>query len=292
MELNGYELSRKWFDFCFENPEKIKPNHTALYFFAIEHCNRLGWKPKFGFPTEMAKDAIGIKNYRTYINTLNDLIDWGFITMVEKSRNQWSANIIALVKNTKTTTKALDKAMQKHDTKQCKSKVESIDSINKPITNKPITIDFDIFWNLYDYKKDRKKAKLKWDKLKLDTQQKIIDSIPEYKKSTSDKQFRKHPSTYLNNESWNDEITIKKSIEDQYKVHYKENESNTAANDYAFLLKQKKDVLYKFDDIITIDEFSKLNINGSLETVIITFQNYGKSKDEFLTNLGIHVRKY
>ena len=56
--MNGYELSRSWFDFCFENPEKISPNHTALYFFCIEHCNRLGWKNKFGLPMEMAKEAL------------------------------------------------------------------------------------------------------------------------------------------------------------------------------------------------------------------------------------------
>jgi len=92
--MNGYELSRKWFDWSFENPEKISPNHSALYFFAIEHCNRLGWREKFGFPTEMAKDAIGIKSYTTYIKTLNDLVDWGFIKMVEKSKNQYSSNII------------------------------------------------------------------------------------------------------------------------------------------------------------------------------------------------------
>ena len=40
--MTGYELSRDWFDFCFENPDKVKPTHAALYFFAIEHCNRLG----------------------------------------------------------------------------------------------------------------------------------------------------------------------------------------------------------------------------------------------------------
>ena len=136
--MNGYELSRKWFDFCFDNPEKIKPNHSALYFFAIEHCNRLGWKEKFGFPTEMAKDAIGIKNYRTYINTLNDLVDWGFLKMIEKSKNQYSANIIALVNYTKATTKALDKASIKHSRKQGESNYKSTDSINKQETKEQL----------------------------------------------------------------------------------------------------------------------------------------------------------
>lgn len=133
--MNGYELSREWFNYCFENPERVKPNHTALYFFIVEHCNRLGWKDKFGLPTTMAKDAIGIRNYKTYINTLNDLVDFGFVELIEKSKNQYSSNIVALVKNTKAHTKALDKATSKHVPKQ----VQSIDSIIKQITNKQIT---------------------------------------------------------------------------------------------------------------------------------------------------------
>ena len=137
--MNSYELSRKWFDWSFENPEKISPNHSALYFFAIEHCNRLGWRKKFGFPTEMAKDAIGIKSYKTYIKTLNDLVDWGFIEMVEKSKNQYSANIIALAEFTEALDKALDKAMVKHVSKQVESTYQSNDSIDKHITIKPLT---------------------------------------------------------------------------------------------------------------------------------------------------------
>lgn len=134
--MNGYELSRIWFDWCFENPEKIKPNHTALYFFCIEHCNRLGWKKKFGLPTNMAKEAIGIKSYGTYICTLNELVEFGFIEMIEKSKNQYSSNIIALSKFSKALDKALDKATVKHTSKQLKSTHQSIDSIDKPITNK------------------------------------------------------------------------------------------------------------------------------------------------------------
>jgi hypothetical protein len=132
--MNGYELSRKWFDFCFENPEKIKPNHTALYFFCIENCNRLGWKSKFGLPTTMAKEAIGIRSYNTYIQTLNDLIEFGFIEMIEKSKNQYSSNIIALSNFNKALDKALDKALIKHGTKQSESMEQSINSINKQET--------------------------------------------------------------------------------------------------------------------------------------------------------------
>jgi hypothetical protein len=132
--MNGYELSRNWFDWCFENPEKIKPNHTALYFFAVEHCNRLGWKKKYGMPTTMAMEAIGIKSYNTYINTLNDLVEWGFIEMIQRSKNQYSANIVALSNFNKALDKALDEALIKHASKQS----ESIDSIDKQETSKQI----------------------------------------------------------------------------------------------------------------------------------------------------------
>ena len=91
LDMTGYELSRRWFDFCFDNPEKIKPNHTALYFFCVEWCNRMGWKEKIGLPTSVAKEAIGIHSYNTYINTLNDLIDFGFIKLIQKSKNQYSS---------------------------------------------------------------------------------------------------------------------------------------------------------------------------------------------------------
>jgi len=133
-QLNGYDLSRNWFDWCFENPEKIKPVHTAMYFFIIEHCNRLGWKQKFGLPTTMVKEAIGISSYNTYINTLNDLVDFGFVKMIEKSKNQYSSNIIALSNFNKATDKALDKALIKHSIKQS----ESTDSIDKQVNNKQV----------------------------------------------------------------------------------------------------------------------------------------------------------
>ena len=135
--MNSYELSRNWFDWSFENPEKINPNHSALYFFTIEHCNRLGWKEKFGLPTTMAKESIGIRSYNTYIKTLNDLVDFGFIKLIEKSKNQYSSNIIALSNFNKATDKALDKAMIKHATKQG----ESISSIDKQETINKETVD-------------------------------------------------------------------------------------------------------------------------------------------------------
>lgn len=133
--MDIYNLSRNYWNFAFDNPDKIKPNHSALYFFAIEHCNRLGWKEKFGLPTTMVMEAIGIKSYNTYINTFNELVDFGLFVLHERSKNQYSSNIIELSKFDKANDKALDKALIKHATKQRESTRQSIDSIDIQVYN-------------------------------------------------------------------------------------------------------------------------------------------------------------
>jgi hypothetical protein len=138
--MNGYEFSRAWFDFSFNTPNKVKPVHTAIYFFAIERCNRLGWKEEFGFPTDLAMEALRISNYKTYIKALQDLVDWGFIKWIQKSRNQYNANVIALVENTTAPPKALDKALDKALFKQCTKQVQSIASIDKQINLKQLKL--------------------------------------------------------------------------------------------------------------------------------------------------------
>lgn len=143
--LNSYELSRAWYDWCFENPEKITPSHAAIYFFAIEHCNRLGWKEKFGFPTQMAMDAVGIKKNQTYTKFFTDLCTWGFLKLIQKSTNQYSANIISLSSAQPKSGKALDKALVKHRTKQIgsigQSTGQSKGTIDKQRTNNNKTIE-------------------------------------------------------------------------------------------------------------------------------------------------------
>ena len=223
LPMDIYTLSRNFWDYAFENPEVIKPNHAALYFFSIEHCNRLGWKEKFGLPTTMVMEAIGIRSYNTYINTLNDLVEFGLIQMVQRSKNQYSANIVALSNFDKANDKALDKALIKHSTKHItkhsESTSESISSIDIPIynnTNKPInkfTIlqyadDFNFFWDVYSKKVDRTKCEKAWNKLSIQDIKEIINSVSQYVIAHPDIQFRKNPLTYLNGKCWKDEIII------------------------------------------------------------------------------------
>lgn len=119
--MNGYELSRAYWNWAFENPEKVKPAHAAIYFFAIEHCNRLGWKEKFGFPTQMVMDAVGIRRHHTYMRYFNELVDWGFLQLVQASKNQHQALVISI-----------ESAMSKNRKAESKQS-QSTGRINKPI---------------------------------------------------------------------------------------------------------------------------------------------------------------
>jgi len=81
------------------------------------------------------------------------------------------------------------------------------EDVNRNI-NKVKIIDtlFEEFWDLYDYKKSRDKAEKAWKSLNKEEKALALQHAPVYAQSTPDKQFRKHPTTYLNNKSFNDEI--------------------------------------------------------------------------------------
>ena len=75
-----------------------------------------------------------------------------------------------------------------------------------------VDVSFDKFWNLYPNKKDKKKAKQKFDRLSLLKKQLAIDWILKLKKSdTRQKWFIPLPTTYLNWERREDEIENKNS---------------------------------------------------------------------------------
>lgn len=67
-------------------------------------------------------------------------------------------------------------------------------------------VTFSTWWNLYGKKIDRAKCERKWNKLTLAERQACIAATPAYVASTPDLQFRRHPATYLNNKSWENQI--------------------------------------------------------------------------------------
>ena len=65
---------------------------------------------------------------------------------------------------------------------------------------------FEEWWLWYDYKISKDKAKKSWNKLNEQEKDLALQSVQAYVISTPDKSFRKHPTTYLNQKSFNDEI--------------------------------------------------------------------------------------
>lgn len=199
--MDYFTLTRSFWDFAFENPDKIKPNHCALFLFIVEHNNRLGWRDKLGLPTTMAKEAIGIRSYNTYMETLNDLVEFGLIILVEKSKNQFSSNIVALSNFNKAPNKALDKAFINHDTKQGESTVQSTSSIIKPNNN--IIYSFD---HLSITKDEFDKLLEKYNEEDIYD---CFDSIKNYKRNKS------YTSLYLTANKWLKKDYKEKTFESQ-----------------------------------------------------------------------------
>jgi len=102
MKTNGYDLSRRLFDFAFEHAE-AKCQHTALFMWIIELNNRLGWKEQFGLPTHATMEGLHIGNKSTYINALRDLAKWNFIQIVKESKNQYASTVVSLCRSKKAT---------------------------------------------------------------------------------------------------------------------------------------------------------------------------------------------
>ena len=87
-------------------------------------------------------------------------------------------------------------------TKDEPTKIEILDNVD---------IKFEQFWNLYP-KKEKKKDTLKWFKSHKPNQElfdKILDGLEKQKKSRqwSNKQYIPLPSSWLNGERWEDELT-------------------------------------------------------------------------------------
>lgn len=133
----GYSLTRDWFNFAADNYGKVSPTDGILFLYIVDLCNRLNWKPQFGIPTTGAMEAIGVKSWRAYNKALHNLIEFGFIRMVQASSNQYTANIIAIenksVALSEAEALALTIAQQEHEQQQGSSTA----GIDKPKNLEP-----------------------------------------------------------------------------------------------------------------------------------------------------------
>lgn len=122
--MNGYQLTRQWFDFAYSNNE-VKPQHTALYCWCVELNNRLQWKESFGLPTDEACEYTGIGNRNTFYSAFNDLKNWGFIKEIKSSINQNQSRIISLRLS------EIDQAEMQAEVRHCSGSIASTATIDK-----------------------------------------------------------------------------------------------------------------------------------------------------------------
>ena len=80
-------------------------------------------------------------------------------------------------------------------------------------------LDFNLFWDIYPNRTNRKVSEVKWNKLSKEIQEIILKDIPERIKTDKWKKgFIENPTTYLNGERWNDDRKITKACEETIKV--------------------------------------------------------------------------
>jgi len=85
------------------------------------------------------------------------------------------------------------------------------DTDTENINKKTHAIAFDDFYKKYPVKKSKAVAAKKWKSLSDEKRRLAIDGIEKYKASVPEGISFVHPSTYLSQERWTDEITVEKS---------------------------------------------------------------------------------
>lgn len=85
---------------------------------------------------------------------------------------------------------------------------------NKSVSNDtPKVTEFDEFYKLYPLKKSKAPAERSWNKLSEKDRQAAIQSLPAYIADCAlNKRSFKHPSTFLNQRTWEDEFGVKPRI--------------------------------------------------------------------------------
>jgi hypothetical protein len=98
--MNGYQLTRQWFSFRFENSHKVTAAHSEFYFYLLDRWNRFGQKQVFSCPRILTMEVLGIGSHNTYKKIYQDLIAFGFIEEVSKACNRYKeCSYVRLSKN-------------------------------------------------------------------------------------------------------------------------------------------------------------------------------------------------
>jgi hypothetical protein len=217
-----------WQDDWFMN---LPPDYKLAFMFIKDNCDQAGvWKPN----KRLAETMLGVKiEWDDFLISCDGRVKliqgeyWWITRFVEFQYGTLSENckphipVINLLKKYQLfervskgypkgietlEEKEKDKEEEKVKEKEIEKAVLKLQEIQET-EEANLYPTFEDFWNEYDKKiGDKVKLKKKWDKLSQNDKEIILDYIPMYKLSQPDKKYRKNPDTFLNNQSWNDEL--------------------------------------------------------------------------------------
>ena len=154
---------------------------------------------------DLMADELGFSK-KTIIKHRKHLEDIGLLTVEKVITKNGHKNIYHL--------KDIDFRNDKNNSiKNNNSKNNSATNVASELENQ-LTREFEDWYNLYNKKKDRKAAFTKFKTArKRHSYEEIVKGTKEYLKTITDKQYQKHPKTFLHNESYLDDYSddIKKA---------------------------------------------------------------------------------
>lgn len=145
-------------------------------------------------------------NQRTQINYIKSFIDMWLLSVEKRGmpcKNWYKINDDKIFK--------LMWAHSDDEDDECEREIESNDDIivdtKENVESRGINL-FDIFWEKYPRKVWKKDAMKKFDKLKKEDQELAIKMIDVFKKTRQwqNEQYIPHPTTYINQERFRDEV--------------------------------------------------------------------------------------
>lgn len=196
--------------------KKLKVQHKLLWFYILDDCDHAGiWHVDLEVVSlrvgEEINEKEALEDFGENIIQFDNGDKWFIPDFVEfqygelKETNRVHESVIKKL-NKYGLYKPLASPLQR-----AKDKEEDID-IDKDKDEDIDNSEFDKFWDLYDYKKGKKEDVCKaFNKLPEEDKALIMVYIPKYIASTPDKQYRKYPSSFLNQKGWLDEISVKKT---------------------------------------------------------------------------------
>lgn len=194
-------------------------NVCAFYWFKsgkvtiTEIKRRLSKAKPSAFQTLIDSNLIKVDGENLVISFLNEqLNERGFISIKNSEngklggrghKSETKATALNIETKTQSEVKAKQSNIEERREEEKREREEEITSAADDVSVWPC---FTNFWYVYNKKISKSKCEKKWKKITQGAREKIMQHLQEYIPSTPNPKYRKNPSTYLENESWNDEI--------------------------------------------------------------------------------------